>query len=107
MATLSTTQPTWHSDGNPKVTSPDYPLANPSFAIEKTEKVLAQTTNTQTGVEQGVTSKPFGYYDEAGRWYDTMIGHVTPNNLSVAPNTNVPASVYPQTVLNVGARFAR
>lgn len=107
MGSLSSTQPQWNSDGNPKVTSPDYPVANPDFANEKSSKVLAQITNTQTGVEAGVTSVPFGYYDEAGRWYATTKGHVTPNNLSVAPNTNVPASVYPQTVSNVGARFVR
>ena len=106
MATLSSTQPQYHSDGNPKETSPDYVVANPDFVKEKTNKILAETTNVPTGLEQGITSKQFGYYDEAGRYYDTMQGHVTPNN-SNAQSVNVPASVYSQTVLNVGARFAR
>lgn len=92
--------------GNPNQTSTDYVVANPNFSKEATSKVLAQTTNIPTGLEQGSRSIPYGYYDGAGIWRETTSNHTFPNS-SVSKNTNVPASVYSQSVNNVGARFAR
>jgi len=94
------------NNGNPLDTSTDYVVANPDFANERTKKVLAQTTNTPTGLEQGATSVPYGYYDGAGIWRETTSNHTIQNSV-VSKSINVPASFYQTTVLNVGARFAR
>lgn len=101
------------NNGNPLQTSTDYVVANPDFNNQKKEKVLAQTTpsESQPGVaagpvEIGPLSVPFKYYDEAGRYLETTSNHAFPQDAN-ASILNVPASVYSQSVPNVGARFAR
>ncbi len=46
------------------------------------KKYLGNTGNgsTNVGLEQGYTSKPFGYFDEAGRFIVGMKGHVIEQN---------------------------
>ena len=94
------------NNGNPNQTSTDYVVANPDFIKEKTSKVLAQTTPSESqpgvaagAVEIGAMSVPYGYYDGAGQWRETTSNHTFQN--SVASRISLP------TVSNVGARFAR
>ena len=101
------------NNGNPLQTSTDYVVANPDFIREKTSKILAQTTpsESQPGVAAGAVnlgylSKPYAYYDGAGIYRETVSNHNVPQNVD-SLTSNVPASVYSTPVLNVGARFAR
>ena len=83
------------------------------FLDYREDRVLGQTTpsTNQPGVcagplEIGAMSVPFGYYDEAGRWYSTTSKHTFEQKVE-AGIINVPDSENHQTVLNVGARFSR
>jgi len=93
-------------NGNIKNTSTDFVVANPNFEGQKTDKVRGEITNTMTGQLSGHTPKPYGYYDEAGRWYEGGRGHAV-NNGVPSSSVNVPASEYSVPVLNVANRFAR
>jgi len=93
-------------NGNPKNTSPDFEVANPNFEGQKTDKVRGEITNTMTGQLSGHTPKPYGYYDEAGRWWEGGRGHGI-NNGVPSGFINVPASAYSTSVPNVANRFAR
>jgi hypothetical protein len=108
------------NNGNGLQTSTDYVVANPDFANEATSKVLGQTSQSNSQLDAaagpldlGYQSTPFTYFDEAvsnitglGRYYETTSNHNVPQNAS-ALIINVPASVYPQSVANVGNRFMR
>jgi len=108
------------NNGNGDQTSTNYVVANPDFVKEATSKVLGASSQDTSvpgagngDIERGYPSMPFKYYDEAvsiqtglGRYYEGQQGHAVPQ-IATASSINVPASVYPQTVSNIGARFMR
>lgn len=108
------------NNGNGDQTSTNYVVANPDFIKEETLKVLGASSQDTSipgdgngDIERGYSSSPFKYFDEAvnietglGRYYEGEKGHTIPQ-IATASNINVPASVYPQTVSNIGARFMR